>query len=392
MDKGNKTITIEGSELKILHSEGPLGHCFGAIVNGTAIIRSEAVNTHTKAKQLVAFAEQFNQQLSLSYRALRLSSMQLTNVREEWTHTHGQHAAFSRILLDQKGKVGIAHIGAPTEHVHYQIAKEYQSELTQLELIRVTRQFNSEACIQYCIWICEEIETLLRRFKPEASEEYTLQARFEDFCHEIRTPFLTDRIEELNKAIAQEEALADDAPASKIKAFEKEIASNRLKLQQLMEYLSSILYEIPKVIDSIASVHPELADINIISKLAWLLMQGQLKPPETKGLSWGQLILLLQLLDQKLGVISAINGFKGLERTNLVFAIRLALAEIAPQYSDAGLLNNCLKWGAGSDDIFTPDLQTRVLQNYKALGVPSNEHKVKGELNKELVSFLPSRK
>lgn len=394
METKISSMVVEGSEVTIFRGAGDLCRCFAAITNEFAIIRSDAVNSDAKSKELLGLAKTLQDKLNWGYRPLRLSSMQLANLRDEWQHTKDQHITIVKAMQASSSGLGIAHLVVPTEHVHYDIPANFRSPLMQNALLQVMHQFNAEACIQYGIWFCEEIESELRHFKPEASEEYTLQARFEDFCHEMRSRLLQDQIEEIQSAIVDQGKLVpDESNKSRNLMYEKIVVAGRSKFLILLDDLARILKQIAIVIESIQSMHPELQRIKIMAKIACVVMQGRLETGEAVALSWGQLVLLLQMLDQKLGVISALNGYLGLERTNLVFSIRLALAEISTQYSDEELFLLCTRWGQGVDKEFTAGLQSRVLKNYKSLGVPSKEHKVAGgEINRDLVAFLPPHK
>lgn len=383
MDTRAKSIVIDGESLAIFHNEGgALTKCFGVCGKHYAIIRSSGVHSPIKAGELVTLAKRIHESLGWTKRPYRLSSHQLMNMRDEWKYTNKQHHALIKAAI---GDMGIAHVASATEHVYYEIPTEYASAYIQHELKKSIHLFHAECSLQYSLWIAEELEIQLKKFKPEASDEYTLQASMEDFCHEIRSPLLIDQLMTLRSLILEQGNLKGKQQQAEIFALEKGIASGRLYLQNLIPHLSMLLERMAKVIESVQDSHPKLKGIKMMAMLASPLMLWQI------NLSWGARVLLLQLLDQKLHVISAINGHLGLERTNLVFAIRLALAEISPHYSDEKILEHCLNWGTPKQDKeFSAKLREKVLKNYKALGIPSKEHKTKkSNVNKNLITFLP---
>ena len=87
-----------------------------------------------------------------------------------------------------------------------------------------------------------------------------------------------------------------------------------------------LLNDIVAVIAVIEDVHPELKQIKTIATILHLLLGFQLNVPNAAVLTWGQQILLVQLLTTSIcSVISAMNAIQDLSAPICSFSIRVLL-------------------------------------------------------------------
>ncbi len=387
---GTTSAMVNGCQLRLFPSDGDLPQCFGLLLDDIALIRSAAIDSEAKCAAFIGLVQRLQCERGWQHIPLRVSSMQLNNLSHEWSFIQEQHGCF--VKANQTAKLDIAHVSLPTNSLYYKIPEHFKSEIVQQALLQLVHQFNAQAGATYCKWVCEDIEVALKSFKPEASEEYTLQASFDDFCHEVHSHLWLELKAEHNAAVLAHREAGLQGDEKRMFELEKTIVACRKMLLSGLKFQYALLVQIASGIAFIEKVHPELKGIRIAATLLHLLMGFQLLIPSATVLGWGQKMLLVQLLDQQLHVISAVNGYTGFERTNLVFSIRLALAEMSKSVSIDELLAFCLDWHAEKEEKLGRQLRVWTWQNYKLLNIPSQVKSAKeGIFNAELISFLPRK-
>lgn len=384
------SLGIEGSNILIFPREGELGQCVGAIVDNIPLMRSEDIDTAAKCTEFLKQAKLLQGKLvNVTHKRMRIASLHLNNLREEWSYIRDQH----RFLIQANQKFGevlkVAHLSLPTERIYYKISPRFLSPLLKHDLMQLLNQFNTEGCCIYCSWICEEIEEILKTFQPTAGEEYALQARLQDFCHEVHSGILTSHLQEINESIIKQGS-TDKADTDAIFALEKVIMSERRQLLPLLQYQLVLLKQIIDAIEKIEKERMELLKLKNIATISYLLLGNQFEISGLPKASWGKRVLLLQLLDQYLGVISCMNSHDGIGRTNYVFTIRLALAAMMNKFPEKDILNLCLNWDEQFEGKLGRELRRRVWKNFEAMHIPLRTLLVReGDLNLIFLHFLP---
>lgn len=388
-------LTVGGAQLirispKIDHPI--LKNLFGIILNELLLIRSEAIDSTQKCNEFLQFVDQTE-----SHQPLRLSSLQLNTLSREWHLIQLQHQLFVRATQNLQNSKKIAHLCLPTFPFYFKLTSREQSEFQQKAFHKLLQQFNSEAWSIYCEWIGEEIEQVLGTFKPEASEEYQLQAHLEDFRHEVHSPILFELKKEIQTAILEEQEALEKRNKELVFSIATILAEKRNKLLFLMNIQLELLNIIEKDIQKIEDIHSELHDLKVKIVILNILLRDFLG---LKGflLNWGQKLLLLQLLDQKLKVTPAINCNTGVERTNFIFAIRLALAELFREFHEEKILGLCLMWGEKNEDKEEERLlKLRVLANCQLLNIKNENKNIENhensenvQVNRDFLRFLPN--
>lgn len=386
------TMTIEGNNIVLFPNEAKEAHLpnlIGAMAGDIPLIRSEDIDTTSKCGEFLRMAKLLHNKCGRAEKRLRISSMHLNNIREEWPFIKEQHRCLLNANQTHASALAIAHISLPTERVFFKVTPRFMSPFLQHKLKHLLQQFNAEATCMYYTWVCEEIEEMLKKFKPEAGEEYTLQAILEDFCHEVHSGFLKMYMQEISEAAIGQGKLDLTKDKDKMFELEKIVVAGRMRLLPVMQYQCTLL---KKIIQSVAKMGGRYPKLKTIANIAYLLMGHQFDLPDTPKLSWGQRIMFIQLLDQQLGVVSALNSHTGLGRTSFVFSMRLALASMTKDYPEKEILDLCLHWAELYEGVLGKEMRRRVWINFEALKVPlRTAPKREGVLNVEFLQFLPEK-
>jgi hypothetical protein len=381
-------ITVEGCTIWLFHnSEAGQEGFLGALTNHHPLIRSPRIISEERRNALIMLAENMMKHIG-SY-PLRVSCLQLDELSSDWNFIQQQH----RTIITNDCLT--AHLCFPTRPLYFKYDAASQAEFLQKALKKLQNQFNAQAWQIYCQWMAEEINPILAAFQPEDSEEYQLQARLEDFIHEVYSGLMNDLKVEIAALLDDQEDAFLKKNQEFLRTVETHLAECRERLVRLMQMQANLLLDIYEGIGKIEDLHAELIPLKQKAFILHKLMADQLELSGEK-LSWGQQLLLLQWLDQKLHVVSAVNDELSKERIPLVFAIRLALAELSKDHSEEKILELCLKWGtSNAHDESYLKLCERVWASYEALAfshkqeLNKNLSDEKEEVNQDLLLFLP---
>lgn len=397
------SINIEGNQILLWRNSDSsplLPFCEGVIANEIFLLRSANHTTKEKCSILLQLAAQMHASLlnkgSDTIRSMRMSSYQLNTIEQEWGLIQSQHGALARIQKENCSGLKIAHLIFPSDYAYHRTDPRITSEFSRKSILHLQQQFNCEGWSVYCSWLNEDAEQVRKSFFPDAGDEYQLQGYLENFSHQVNSIILRDIQSEINAATLEEEA-EPVGESDKLYSLEQRIVAGRAHLRPLLEVQSSLLDDIADGISKIEAMHPVLIPLRIKAYLLHLLISNQMADPK-KSWSWGKQLLLMHLLDEYLGVVPAISCDTGVERTNLVFCIRLALAELKKRHSPPTILALCLGW----DDLVSKlqpvrdELRTSVLSNLLTLGIKGREGLVSEILerpwgpNFDVLSFLPT--
>lgn len=317
----------------------------------------------------------------LAHHPLRVSIMQVNLAETEWNDTLLQHA----VLFNQD--FAPVHINLSTEALYGRSITESISNYLLKMCSKLVLQFNHEAWATYCDWIGEEIVMTLARFQPEDSEEYQLQARLEDFLHEIRSTLLRDQRQMLQQVIRGEYAILQKNDNESLKQIEKEIILCRDNILNLLSAQRELLLSVHRGIEKIETLHPELIPL----KMTALLMERLM----TQELGWSKTVLICQLLDQQLQVVSAVTGSADDGRAGIVYAIRRAIADLSGHHPIEQVIEMCLQWDEGNrGEAMADELRHFVAENFHQWlkRNPMDKSLLQPEINGEWIAFLSGNK
>lgn len=270
---------------------------------------------------------------------LRISILQLNLPLQEWSKIQQQHY----ILVQAAKQAAWAHLSFPTESTRLLTEPEKISEFDVKVADKLMHLLNVEAWATYCDWIGTEVKACLMRFLPDALDEYQLQARFDDFLHELNSTILIDIRKNLADILLEQSQVEESGDKSKLLTLEKMVVSSREKLKTLIVVQWHILNDIVEGITKIEKAHPELHHLKLSAYLLSKLMGPQLPVPNIPKLSWPQRLLLHQLLDQQLQVLSVVNGGE-VGCADMVFRVRAELCQLSRQHSIDSLVNMSERW------------------------------------------------
>lgn len=370
-------LKIDGIDIELIPYSG-LQNCYTVQLDNSVLIRMNALDTQESLFEFLHLIKHLHN----PKKPLRVVSYQLNHPEVEWDVIQRQHRKINQ--LNQQLLAGtIAHLTIPLEKLFYEESVIYRSEFIAKTVLKLTQLINTEAWVTYCRWLNEDIEEVLRTFQPEDTEEYQLQGLLEDFTHEVRSGLLESTMRQISAVLTELERENADSLS-----LEKKLVAAREHLKANLQIQKSILENIVKSIVAIESTHPELSSLKRKTNLLYQAMDP--------SLNWVQQMLILQLLDEKLGVIAAFNCDSGLERTHAAFNLRLALAALRKKYTIETLVDLIVRWPEKNQTMPALLLRKYFLMNIVELSISDKAKRKKKviplhvKIHPDLVGLLPS--
>lgn len=302
------------------HDVSQLQNCVHFPLTTRGLICSGAIRSVSQCKEWIKLAKALQPNVEWD-KGLRISSLQLNIPKDEWSIIRQQHCLFATELSPS---VSIAHLCLPTPRLL--IKESMKQPVVQSRIFsRLLHQFNAEGWLTYCSWLSDDVAMVLEKIEPEASEEYTLQALLESFLHEVHSSILKRIRQDIQGALLEEAAIPHTGNKELLLTLEKRIVIGREKMEELLKTQENLLWDIKETIAKIDN-HSELLDLKFKATLLHQLISGYQSDHNTP-LTWQQNILLLQLLDKRLDIVSAVNCDTGLERSKFVFAMWLGIVK-----------------------------------------------------------------
>jgi hypothetical protein len=371
-----------------------LKNAYFILVDPFYLIRSGSIDTPAKAQQ---FLECIQKETTSP---LRILSCQINNPEHEWELIQSQHrrlAALNQILSSQGA---IAHLVIPVAPFFIDTTSLPQ-EFMAKALAKLCRQLNSEGWMTFSRWLNEEMEATLKTFKPEAADEYQLQARLEDFGIETHSLFLNSVERELQDTLLAMNRIELGEPLENQTLFslEKKAISLRERLKTSLEIKYVLLNDIVTGIGIIEAAHPELISLKMKAFLLATLLGQEVNADEIAPLTAEQQLLMLQLLNQQLRVVTAVNCDTGLDRTSIAISLMLSIAELCEQIPIDQMISMILNWdgkASGESDRLRrcvafnlEQLSWPIIQQVAEKKANSTKFPENWEENLILLSYLP---
>jgi len=318
-----------------------LTNCFVAWVNQTPLIRTGVIDTDRQAHEFLLLADAiYKRRLSFhreqtTLLPLRLSSSQLSSVELEWESVQSQHLA----LLSQKDKTReqIIHLSTGLEPFYPGRPQKVKTLAEAIE--KLPRFLNVEAWTIYFAWYHAHLETALSHFSYDTVETYTLEKSIAALRHEVFSPFLAKAKERLF-TLEQQLKTMETEKIEYLIATEKELFATRQDIQRMIKAHYDCLCEIVNSNVAMGKHHPQWMLCQITGKILQKLLENE----EKKTLDWAAEQMLFQLLNDELGVMSAVNGTRGLSRTHVAFSIRLAIQQLKQQFPLLDIIHMAMHW------------------------------------------------
>lgn len=355
---------------KVLTSElaltepGILTNCFESSLSHSSAVRSGAVDSVSKANQLILLIKKVHDHLKQANRnpslPLRAVSIQLNAPEAQWDLVTAERESIASIALQYDLKDHLVHLNLPFDFYFKPSRPEMYVAATIRNIRKLSKLKNMEAWAAYCLWLNEDLEFKFKSFLADAIDEYQLEARFKDFRHETHSGLLFGSREQaldLNRQIEQLNALVKKgerdsrSAAFELESLEKDLLRAQGEIKSSIHSQYSLLHQIEAGIEKVEQAHPELLDIKNKVLLTRKLLDNQLEIIEDGQVNKGLEIMTLALLNEQLGVLSCYNCDLGLERTSFAFALGFAILQLRERSSMTRIMDMLTHWEATVQEI-----------------------------------------
>ncbi|MFQ5729546.1 MAG: hypothetical protein ACE5GN_04215 [Waddliaceae bacterium] len=353
-DSSSKGIKLIPDKVYTVSKQKPFSehvdNCFIAWVNDNPLIRSGSIETKVKAEEFLVIVRALHQELmkkkSLPSLPLRFCANPVCSVEFEWDLIARQHLHLIRMNQNLQEGEQLVQISTELGNLYSDQPPERKLKSVTDALEKMPKLVNMDAWASYCAWYNHLLEEAFSHFLYDAADEYTLEKYLKNFRHEVYSPFLKQtrkRLVEFELLIESQETTEDVSYRDLVDMAKKRVVF-RNDLHRMIRAHYDNLVEIVRLIKVIKEAHPELSQLLDIGQVLQRLLANQVEANEGEPPSWGETQMLLQLLNDELGVVSAINGTYGLDRTNLAFAIRLSVMQMKEIFSREEVFDMVLNW------------------------------------------------
>lgn len=334
-------------------------HCWEMQLPSAIFFRSGLIDTKFKAKfffeALRRLDADFKDKTSKEEFPLRVLACQACSPDTEWEQIWSEHACLAWLGFKHGLSAQIAHMVLPTEHFYTPKFQERPSEFFHKDVDSLVHVQNIDAWEYYNFWMAEEIEKIFEKLKLESLDTYTLEAYLKDYLIESRTMLARNGELEVTENILRLGAIRQMIdfplrPEDDTATLEKSLIRARNEAKKRLIVQQGSLFQIARIIEVIEESHPELAGLKRKAKILTKLMGSQLEIPGLSAIGWGQKLMLMQLLHEEMGIISALSCDTGLERTSLGLAVQAATSILKKNCGVDEALGLALNW----DEVVVP--------------------------------------
>lgn len=370
------TNTVIPNRLETFPSkEQVLTNCFGGWIHGMPLIRSSALDSEEKVRQLMALLEtmhrKWNDQENTQV-PFRFTCNQLQSTEFEWEMIHNEHQSI--VHVSETIDSHLNHLCSPIDPLVAEKEPPFKVQSTIDILDQMPKILNMESWADYCLWYAELLKNAFQGFSYDAVDEYTLEKYIQHFLHEADSPFLKRARQHLlllQLAMGYPEKPLHSSHDDRINK-EKAVIKVRYEMQRLIRDHYRPLTDLVPVLQMIEHAHPELEKIQRCGLYLKELIGPEVGDEKARPLSWGRGQMIKQLLCSEFQVIPAIHCDTGLTRTHLAFAIRAAamtmqdrlnwidLRELVTNWHEKTVLLNRLAQKQGEKGLHDPAVNREV--------------------------------
>lgn len=178
------------------------------------------------------------------------------SLQNDWNAICTQHRQLVYGSVNVAKGLSIAHILIPSKPKE---TSERISILTERKFEKLLFHFNSLGWSTMFAWFWDYCEKQLRALQPTALEEYTLQAIFEDYEHQVFSVVLKNERKELIEAIDGAFRAEDEQDGRTMMSHEKTMVIKRERIHELLAEQRKVIGRIVEGIKIIEEKHPELS-------------------------------------------------------------------------------------------------------------------------------------
>ncbi len=343
-------------------------NCQVATIESSKIIRSGPIDSQKRVQELFSTVEE----------PFYLSITQVNSIEDEWELINKQHLTLETCQQKKDSPNQIMHLIFPLESIYTTKPRKIRLKKEEDYLLQLPRLNNMEAWISICYRYNELLEKAFANFAYDALDQYTLEKFIKDFRHEVYSDFLKRTLKKLNSL---QEKISDlNINYRDLISFEKELINCRGDLKRMVQAHYNILVEIVRVIPIVEKAHPELIKAKETGLLLKKLLDDELG--DVADLKWVQKEIILQLLNDELDIISAVNCNTGIDRTNFAFSARLAILQMKDKFTKQEIFDFALGENFVEATLLI-DFQQRVLDNLIKYSLPlTNQNRASRSLKK----------
>lgn len=331
-----------------------LAHTWVGWVGRTPVIRCGNLNSNRKIQELWALVNEINRDLNskgiTNQSICRLSLNQLNSAISEDDPFALEHYL---LATQEQSKDKILHYTSFLDNFYFSTKPEILSQKDLEELQVPLKLHNMDACITYCGIYNEMLQRVFSGFEYDDVDAYTIEKYVIAFEHEMQSPYLPavkSQIIDLQRVLFADEELAKLTFREK-ENVKRQILNLRQELQDMVKALFENLVEFVRIIPIIQDAHPELKSLKEKGILLKTLLGSEIEALNQPPLSFTNQQYLLQLLNDDMGIISAVHCSNGVERTNIAFAVRLAVIQLKSSTSTEQIIDLGLNWDEAHEKI-----------------------------------------
>lgn len=316
----NRKVTLNGyaivegkvtlGRINALEEGSSLASCYGTVFSGRPFLRSASIDTAVRSEGFIDITSALIERAdSNRWVALQLALFDL----------EGDLINNERRQLKGKG-YPVAHHPLPTESLYFQDLGSRLPGVSLYQFHQVERLLYGDAFSYYSRWLAEELEGVMVNFPKGVPELYELEAAITDFAHEARSPLMQAVIEkiEMNTQTQQE------------MEREKEGILLNMELQEelfkQLPLIDKVLIALEHLGDKYQELKPWSCRLRLYREL--LIEATAKKDEDYQTTSWGKNLLLLTFLWLELRCVITVNSKEGKARSNLAFAVILAVTHV----------------------------------------------------------------
>lgn len=330
-----------------------LCYFFCALLNGLAVMRCGAADTHQRLDDLSAamrwVLQRTNNTDGQSENKLKVSVVQLGMPDNEWgAIEHQQWLLMRHSLLHE---VTGPYVNMPSPFFFLQASAEESTTMHLKMIHKLSRQINCMSWLHYSDWIEAEMRRIAHAMAYDALDQYQLAASIADFSHEVESLFLHDYRQQIREAtLVLGDAEFEAAPSAgsidyqALTQMQKRVININSDIFANLQRQAAILGYMVERIALIELSHPEILKLKQAAVLFRTLLESQTDPFGSKRIAWGKQLLLHCLLDAHLNVTSLVTCSLDQERATFVFAIKVAVLQVIQQLGYTAMFELAIHW------------------------------------------------
>lgn len=302
------------------------------------LVRMGPIENQADVEELAAILELFQKE-DISF--TRIVSQQLQKPESEYPSVLWQH-----LFLQTKDQLQhVAHLDLRSDPLFK--SQIQQKTIAAKNMGTFAKLVNCEGWLRYCDWFNEELDKI--PFFLDMLDIYQVEARANDYAHEINSPILNGlrkQIAEIIRNTANEiiNSNNEEFIRNLVTESEKKLFKVRLGVQDNLQNICDCFSALVVYIETVEKPHPELTSIKNEALLLNCLIQEDLDLYIPSSMSWIKRMLLLSLIDCYFEVTPVINCASTDERTSVCFAIKQAVVQLAEPNKMKALVQLALDW------------------------------------------------